>query len=204
MSAEAQSQENEDWRQTREKVLKRDGYECRFCGMTEEEHQEETDRSLDVHHIIPKSDGGEDRMHNLAALCRSCHSTMESLHGQAMEEIVNANDHARTLEGLNRVFNQGWNEVHDLENALAEFIEGHPVFKDRFGLYDEGSLAEPDQSAVACHEWQEVLPTNTGEGTLSSEWEFAVLWGYKEGVLETICDLDGWTDVPFEEFENDE
>jgi hypothetical protein len=76
-----------EWRQVREEVLQRDDRECRFCGKTDTEHKEETGLSLDVHHLIPKADGGKDSMSNLAALCRSCHKTMENLHARAMTNL---------------------------------------------------------------------------------------------------------------------
>jgi hypothetical protein len=197
MSAETQSQEDENWRQVREKVLNRDDYECRFCGMTEEEHQEETDCGLDVHHIIPRSDGGKDRMHNLAALCRSCHRTMESLHGQAMEELANANDHARTLEGLNRVFRRYDERWDEYDNLLMDFIEENPVFRNKFGLYNENSSRE--NPMVDSHELRTLAKDTDGE--ITSEWECALKFGYLQGFTDVFCDLDGQTDVPVEGFE---
>lgn len=50
----------------RETVLKRDGYKCIRCGSAED---------LDIHHIVPKSQGGSDELSNLRTLCRQCHAT---------------------------------------------------------------------------------------------------------------------------------
>ena len=119
MSSEAavrgETDKEENWRQIREKVLERDGYACRFCGTTNEEHLEETDRGLDVHHIIPQKDGGADTMRNLAALCRSCHRTMESLHGQAMGELEAdaelAERVADVVDRMSRDANEDWFEL---------------------------------------------------------------------------------------------
>lgn len=47
-------------------VLKRDGFTCRYCGMSAP-HVE-----LHVDHVHPRSRGGRDEIENLVAACRSC------------------------------------------------------------------------------------------------------------------------------------
>ncbi len=60
-------------------VLLRDGYRCRICGkgnLTPVDNVSEYDRvhfDLEVHHIIPRKDGGSDTFRNLITLCSSCH-----------------------------------------------------------------------------------------------------------------------------------
>jgi len=56
----------ETWRMIRESVLRRDEFQCQGCtaGCT----------VLNVHHIIPVSDGGSDDPSNLITLCEDCHS----------------------------------------------------------------------------------------------------------------------------------
>lgn len=107
--------EEERWEQLRERVLEREGYECRFCGMSDEEHTEENSAGLDVHHILPRKDGGEDSMGNLVALCRSCHRTMETLHGQAMAELDSdselADSVAGVLESMSLDASEAWAEL---------------------------------------------------------------------------------------------
>jgi 5-methylcytosine-specific restriction endonuclease McrA len=46
------------------KVLMRDGYKCRSCGLRS---------NLHVHHIIFRSQQGPDEMWNLLTLCSACH-----------------------------------------------------------------------------------------------------------------------------------
>ena len=58
-------QDAEAYARLRRKVLKRDGWKCQNCGSKEQ---------LDVHHIIPRSRGGEDDERNLVTLCRTCHN----------------------------------------------------------------------------------------------------------------------------------
>ena len=49
----------------REYVLYRDGHKCQYCG--------KSNTVLNVHHIIPRADGGTDRPDNLITLCETCH-----------------------------------------------------------------------------------------------------------------------------------
>lgn len=44
--------------------LARDGYKCRVCISQDK---------LQVHHIIPRKDGGSDKLSNLMTLCETCH-----------------------------------------------------------------------------------------------------------------------------------
>lgn len=58
----------ENWQELRLKVLERDGYCCRRCNANL--------RGVfyrEVHHIIPLSRGGTNRMTNLISLCSKCH-----------------------------------------------------------------------------------------------------------------------------------
>jgi len=50
----------------RYEVLKRDGFQCCFCGATGKEAK------LEVDHIIPRSKGGSNHKGNLQTLCFSC------------------------------------------------------------------------------------------------------------------------------------
>lgn len=67
----------------RPKVLERDNHKCRRCAMTEDEHIEETGRSLDVHHIDPfdpeEPHEHQNRLQNLITLCRNCHTKLQGL-----------------------------------------------------------------------------------------------------------------------------
>ena len=40
-------------------------------------------KSVDIHHILPKSKGGKDLVNNLIALCRQCHINVHSEIGRA-------------------------------------------------------------------------------------------------------------------------
>jgi len=73
----------ENWRQKRRKALKRDSYECRICGIGDEQHRDQLGQGLDVHHIQPIRTFDEleeaNRLSNLVTLCRGCHSRWECI-----------------------------------------------------------------------------------------------------------------------------
>lgn len=71
----------------REEVLERDGYECRFCGITEDEHKEKYNKSLSLHHIIKERDGGKTEADNLITVCKKCHMTLENTQADALSKI---------------------------------------------------------------------------------------------------------------------
>ena len=48
----------------RTRVLQRDGWRCQECGAME---------ALEVHHMQPRSQLGDDMMDNLITLCAGCH-----------------------------------------------------------------------------------------------------------------------------------
>jgi CO dehydrogenase/acetyl-CoA synthase alpha subunit len=51
-------------KRVRKEALRRDNYECIECGKNE---------NLNVHHVIPISEGGEDSLNNVITLCIDCH-----------------------------------------------------------------------------------------------------------------------------------
>jgi predicted restriction endonuclease len=53
----------------REEIRQRDNYTCQICGRV-------TD--LQVHHIIPRSNGGKHTLDNLITLCFPCHRHIDS------------------------------------------------------------------------------------------------------------------------------
>lgn len=61
-------------------VRHRDGYRCRKCGMTEQEHQQQHEQTLHVHRLIPGTDYTE---FGCVTLCRGCHDEMP----RSMEQV---------------------------------------------------------------------------------------------------------------------
>ena len=53
-----------EWKKQRQRVLKRDGYICAYCGQD----------ATEVDHIIPRAKGGGHDLDNLVACCKPCNS----------------------------------------------------------------------------------------------------------------------------------
>ena len=53
-----------EWREIRQEVLRRDNHQCQVCGK---------EYSGQVHHILPRSQGGTNELSNLITFCGKCH-----------------------------------------------------------------------------------------------------------------------------------
>jgi hypothetical protein len=65
------------------RVLKRDGFKCVECGMTEEEHFKKWKKGLIIHHIDGKGESVSHKLKNnsidnLETLCCKCHGIKET------------------------------------------------------------------------------------------------------------------------------
>ena len=56
-----------EYQELRERVLRRDGWRCQFCGSM---------KNLEVHHQRFRSHSGEDVADNLITACTECHSSL--------------------------------------------------------------------------------------------------------------------------------
>lgn len=67
------------WTTVSKAVLIRDNYSCRVCGHSELSNFSTADQynkihlAVQVHHIVPKKNGGKDTFRNLITLCEECH-----------------------------------------------------------------------------------------------------------------------------------
>lgn len=70
-----------NWEDTRTKVLERDNHKCVSCGITEQQHRDRWNNSLNIHHITPLSEFDSPKeannLENLVALCQQCHGLIE-------------------------------------------------------------------------------------------------------------------------------
>lgn len=82
-------------KRTTSKILKRMGLPCSCCGWYVD------GVALDIHHIIPRSDGGTDEHTNLTYLCPNCHRLVHS--GIIKPE---------TLVNLQDYIGDGWREYY--------------------------------------------------------------------------------------------
>jgi len=125
------SEDSDQWSALRKDVLDRDGYECRFCGVTNEEHQEEYKQGLHAHHIIPDSDGGDTSMQNLITVCLSCHHTLEMTHARAVAQLDSEEDADDSSEDSHE--DTDWNAVAAIRSSrwrqqVIEAIEEEPRY----------------------------------------------------------------------------
>ena len=56
--------EDEEYRELREQILRRDNWRCQLCGSL---------TNLEVHHQVFRSQSGPDHEGNLITLCNDCH-----------------------------------------------------------------------------------------------------------------------------------
>lgn len=67
------------WPMVSKAVLIRDSYSCRVCGRSDFTNFSTADQyskvhlAVQVHHIVPKKNGGKDTFRNLITLCEECH-----------------------------------------------------------------------------------------------------------------------------------
>lgn len=194
------SSETDDWFELRERVLARDNRKCRFCGMSEEEHKEENSASLDIHHIIPREDGGEDQLSNLVALCRSCHRTMEDLHSHAVGQKFQTEDYSDDLRNVSQTFRTYYDKEERYEDALWNFAKSNPVFSREFGIYNEHS----ESSTPHVYSWSlSEYATEPDEG-ITSEWEFVAKYGYLQALIDVRTTLDTKTSFPLRSLEEND
>jgi len=116
------------FKEQRERVLERDGYECRFCGVSDGEHRQENGNGLHVHHLVPRGANGGNEVDNLISVCASCHKTLEHTQGDLLKRYNSGKDEKiAELEGrLDELTTQkkradNWKE--DFNQAMDGFQE---------------------------------------------------------------------------------
>ena len=110
-------------------VLKRDGFQCRYCGARA------PDVMLEVDHIDPVSLGGSDDFLNLTTACQDCNRGKSNIpldEHQALQaqvtEIERIEGSAAGLDDLRRRRAEADELIEMQIDAIEEAIEGHPDF----------------------------------------------------------------------------
>lgn len=63
----------------RRAVLRRDEYRCTECGWTHDDHNRSDPRHLELHHVKPHVEKGDNTENNLITLCTVCHDAVHSV-----------------------------------------------------------------------------------------------------------------------------
>lgn len=80
-----------DWDKRRKKVAERDGEQCNDCrNLT----------YLHLHHVVPLSRGGDNRLENLELLCEKCHSRRHSIRHFPPEIIKNETAFSKRVSNI--------------------------------------------------------------------------------------------------------
>lgn len=79
-------------------ALRRDGYRCVECGAPAH------DKILDVHHVIPRSEGGSNEMDNLRTLCNECHRKAHMAKEEELVEDAEVNIETNTRSPREEIF----------------------------------------------------------------------------------------------------
>jgi hypothetical protein len=160
----------------KQKAKERDGWECQFCGMDDDEHQDEYGRGLHAHHIVKDADGGADAPRNLITVCQPCHNTLERTQADALSRIKNNQPEAGQVEEWKqKLYTERENMKSVLHgvDALIDISLGHDIYivhETRYTtsrlLYVGGSL----ESAKEAFENAENHATMETATVSASEW----------------------------------
>lgn len=88
----------------RKDIYKRDGYRCALCDST---------RFLQIHHNIPRGQGGTDSPHNLITLCSDCHALAHGANLQDWQDVTQKDIQQACTEYLADFYAPGWNPWTD-------------------------------------------------------------------------------------------
>lgn len=79
-----------EWKAIEKIVKARDKHNCQSCGVK---------IGLTVHHILPRSEGGQDHPPNLITLCQFCHNEIESLSFRDRYQIMDYKRNKKYIKG---------------------------------------------------------------------------------------------------------
>ena len=104
-----------DWKFIRGRIKRRDNYECVRC---------KTKENLEVHHIVPRDDGGGDHDGNLVTLCDSCHNYCEIAGFALRSEIIGSyNQKVYEIMDKNKVYKKPEEDV-DYRPGWHKYVYG--------------------------------------------------------------------------------
>lgn len=102
---------NYGFQNTRHAILARDNYQCQNC--------KTKDSIFEVHHLVPKSQGGSDEPENLITLCRKCHRDYHDGKIELKKFGKNKNIGLATASQMNVLRNMLQREYPDAETVYG-------------------------------------------------------------------------------------
>ena len=91
-------------RANRNRIYKRDGYECVYCG---------SGRNLTLDHVIPKSRGGSNNWTNLVTSCQKCNLKKADRTPEEARMKLRLQPFAPTLVNENLTLSKIWNDFQN-------------------------------------------------------------------------------------------
>ena len=88
------------WPKVKVTILRRDRFTCQDCGRRGRTLVDGKWKGLEVHHIVPRSEGGNDHPANLKTLCVFCHASY-TVNSAKERAIMRANE--SEVEKMNRL-----------------------------------------------------------------------------------------------------
>jgi len=144
----------------RYEVLKRAKYRCELCGVLD------SDKALEVDHIIPRNNGGADDITNFQALCYSCNSMKRDRDNTDLRGIADSYNHRQA----GCVFCEISKGRIIAENALCVAIrdaypvtDGHTLIIPKRHVSDYFELHQPERNAI------DALLRTTRDATLAGD-----------------------------------
>lgn len=120
VSSPAMSKKTQAFEVTNQAVRNKHEDRCANCG------QESGQIAFDVHHIVPRGQGGSNLMSNQVVLCRRCH---DAAHGKRMAPTVQSMSTGKMDSKTFELYRQFW---HEILPAIGEMcsVPIEPIFID--------------------------------------------------------------------------
>lgn len=83
----------------RKAIYRRDGFMCALCG---------SGRYLQIHHLIPRGEGGKNTPHNLITLCSDCHALVHGFNAHDYPDMTPEDVEQAIVEYLADLYAPYW------------------------------------------------------------------------------------------------
>jgi hypothetical protein len=200
-------------------VLQRDKYECKYC------KGKSKDNKLQVHHIIPRSNGGSDNDTNLITLCSMCHKRLHDgkinitktghksnlKHATQMNILINMFrnqwDFTETFGYITKVIRQAFKcPKYHCFDALAVTITNQTKIRFKQNIvYNKTHVSKGDYKQTRGIRSEQTLPTGKVEGfrkfdKVKYKDKVAFIKGKMSTGYATLMDIDknkyDWKPIP--------